>query len=197
MDARQLAERFHEVYERLAPSFGYETRTETRRFDPDSKNGRLMIATCTELLQDALGGGDERQARFDSMERTLRGEIDSLKGVITQLRSAPLVAREDMLREAAERAMLPSAPGNSPGDNARKLHEFCPPATILALVRCAEALQKVMAFHCCTPGCKLDLHIEARAALAALEGNPPAKCERTGVPVEFCTCTTCAKARTG
>lgn len=48
--ARQLAEMFHDRYERLAPSFGYETRVETRAFDPTSKNGRLMIAVCDEIL---------------------------------------------------------------------------------------------------------------------------------------------------
>lgn len=44
-----LARRFHEAYERLAPSFGYETRTETRQFDPTTPNGRLMIAVCGEV----------------------------------------------------------------------------------------------------------------------------------------------------
>lgn len=45
-----LATAFHEIYESLAPSFGYETREETREFDPESKNGRLMVATCAEIL---------------------------------------------------------------------------------------------------------------------------------------------------
>lgn len=45
-----MARRFHELYERLAPNFGYETRLETRKFDPHSPNGRLMIAVCAELL---------------------------------------------------------------------------------------------------------------------------------------------------
>ena len=44
-----LARRFHEIYERLAPSFGYETRKETREFDPTTPNGRLMIAVCSEI----------------------------------------------------------------------------------------------------------------------------------------------------
>lgn len=45
-----LAIRFHEIYERLSSSFGYETRKATRCFEPDSPNGRLMIATCREIL---------------------------------------------------------------------------------------------------------------------------------------------------
>lgn len=46
---RELAELFHDTYERLAPSFGYETRVDTRVFDPESKNGRLMVAVCREI----------------------------------------------------------------------------------------------------------------------------------------------------
>ena len=48
-DAEKLARTFHDVYERLAPSFGYETRKDTREFDPESSNGRLMIAACREI----------------------------------------------------------------------------------------------------------------------------------------------------
>lgn len=51
MTAEDMARMFHEVYERLAPSFGYETRQMTRVFDPESANGRLMIATCDEILR--------------------------------------------------------------------------------------------------------------------------------------------------
>ncbi len=45
------ARQFHEAYERLAPLFGYETRPETKQFDPTSKNGRLMIAVMEELAE--------------------------------------------------------------------------------------------------------------------------------------------------
>lgn len=48
--AESLARDFHDTYERLAPSFGYETRPETRRFDRESSNGRLMVAVCGEIL---------------------------------------------------------------------------------------------------------------------------------------------------
>ncbi len=52
--AVEMARQFHETYERLAPSFGYETRPETRQFDPSSPNGRLMIAVCSVLAASAV-----------------------------------------------------------------------------------------------------------------------------------------------
>lgn len=59
MSPLRLATFFHDTYERLAPSYGYETRPETKRFDPDSPNGRLMIATCEAIIEE-----------WDSLERT-------------------------------------------------------------------------------------------------------------------------------
>ena len=50
MTALELAIKFHETYERLAPEYGYETRKETKQFNPDSANGKLMIAVCQELI---------------------------------------------------------------------------------------------------------------------------------------------------
>jgi hypothetical protein len=44
-----LAEFFHDTYESLAPQFGYETRPDTKRFNPDSPNGKLMIAVCKKV----------------------------------------------------------------------------------------------------------------------------------------------------
>lgn len=49
IDPVALARRFHDLYERLAPQFGYETRPDTRAFDPESKNGRLMVAVCGQI----------------------------------------------------------------------------------------------------------------------------------------------------
>jgi len=45
-----MARRFHEAYERLAPQFGYETRSDTRKWHPDTPNGKLMIAVMRELF---------------------------------------------------------------------------------------------------------------------------------------------------
>jgi hypothetical protein len=51
MDALELAILFHVIYERKSAEFDYITRTETRIFDPESKNGKLMISTCEEVLE--------------------------------------------------------------------------------------------------------------------------------------------------
>ena len=45
----EMAIFFHEKYEELALSFDYTTRDDTRNFDKDSKNGKLMIEVCKEV----------------------------------------------------------------------------------------------------------------------------------------------------
>ena len=53
----EIARLFHNTYERLAPKYGYETREDTKEFDAESRNGRLMIATCGQVfryIQDRL-----------------------------------------------------------------------------------------------------------------------------------------------
>lgn len=51
---RKVAIQFHAEYEDLAPAFGYETRKDTRVFDPRSRNGMLMIATIKALLDTGV-----------------------------------------------------------------------------------------------------------------------------------------------
>lgn len=48
--AEKMAIFFHDTYEELAPSFGYETRDETKIFKKDSPNGKLMIAVCEKWI---------------------------------------------------------------------------------------------------------------------------------------------------
>ncbi|MHA2403290.1 MAG: hypothetical protein ACXADH_09900 [Candidatus Kariarchaeaceae archaeon] len=49
-----IARAFHEAYEELAPSFGYETRKKSRVDwkDIPENNRNLMIATVIQLLND-------------------------------------------------------------------------------------------------------------------------------------------------
>lgn len=52
LEPEALAKRFHEAYERLAPSFGYETREASAKpwEDVPENNRRLMTAVCEEVL---------------------------------------------------------------------------------------------------------------------------------------------------
>ena len=60
----ETARLFHDTYERLAPSFGYETRKETRKFDPSSPNGRLMIKVCGEVSRQIEASTREECAKL-------------------------------------------------------------------------------------------------------------------------------------
>jgi oligoendopeptidase F len=52
--SEQLAKKFHETYERLAPSFGYKTREASAKpwADVPEQNKKLMIAVCAALLAE-------------------------------------------------------------------------------------------------------------------------------------------------
>ena len=68
MMSDDLARRFHDVYERLAPEYGYTTRTDTREFDPQSNNGRLMIAVCGEVAGEQQAEIERLRARVAELE---------------------------------------------------------------------------------------------------------------------------------
>ena len=78
--AEKLARQFHETYERLAPKYGYVTAKATRNFDPNSANGKLMIAVCNEIylnlheinreLVEALDKAEDRLGYGLSNEET-------------------------------------------------------------------------------------------------------------------------------
>jgi len=71
-DAERWARLFHDTYETLAPEYGYETRPETREFDPTSSNGRLMMAVCANVVAELLA------SQAAEIER-LRVEIVNLR----------------------------------------------------------------------------------------------------------------------
>jgi hypothetical protein len=61
LTAANLAQRFHELYEALAPSFGYETRKESAvpwEQVPEN-NRRLMVAVAVVLLDEMGCGRDD------------------------------------------------------------------------------------------------------------------------------------------
>lgn len=59
-----LALLFHQLYEAKAPEFGYETKDETKAFDPESPNGKLMIAVAHEINETVIKPASERAAAY-------------------------------------------------------------------------------------------------------------------------------------
>ncbi len=68
-DTLEMAVFFHETYERLAPSFGYETREGTKQFDPSSNNGRLMQTVCAAWLKHNDARIRELEAQLAAHEK--------------------------------------------------------------------------------------------------------------------------------
>lgn len=73
-DHAELARRFHDTYERLAPSFGYETRPDTKTFDPESPNGRLMTAVCGEVQSALIAENAALRAEQDDAVQVIEAE---------------------------------------------------------------------------------------------------------------------------
>ncbi len=74
--AETLACFFHDTYEMLAPSFGYETREDTREFNPESKNGRLMVTVCGAVLLrfNAALAAEREKSVADFASKILHGD---------------------------------------------------------------------------------------------------------------------------
>lgn len=82
--SEKLARRFHELYEELAPVFGYKTRKDTKLFDKESDNGRLMIAVTDIIEKDFeknvydmrvyIDFLEQKVARLEDVERNKNGK---------------------------------------------------------------------------------------------------------------------------
>ena len=50
----EITKKFHDTYEKLASEYAYETREDTKTFDVNSNNGKLMYATINEIVSPIL-----------------------------------------------------------------------------------------------------------------------------------------------
>lgn len=67
------ARKFHDTYEKLAPEYGYETRSDTKKFDPSSQNGRLMIAVVNGIVKQIENNAYEQAAEVARGKKTFVG----------------------------------------------------------------------------------------------------------------------------
>ena len=75
----EITKQFHNTYERLSSEYGYETRKETRVFDENSSNGKLMFATVNEVVRPILEENQELKRQLNEKiisEMKLRDKIE-------------------------------------------------------------------------------------------------------------------------
>ena len=97
-DPLELAILFYDTYKRLAPGKGDHTRKEMH-FDPESPNGKLMVAVCSEILPHITAD------RIEVLEEALAKNVElTVQDSATILRAqAAAVPREptDAMLDAA------------------------------------------------------------------------------------------------
>lgn len=124
----QLAQRFHDTYERLAPSFGYETRKESKVewTNVPENNRQLMIAVATEVLK-MMQGHELEELRQVLLQLSALGEQkDSFRAYIEG--SSEDTRKEfDTLRKHIEDA--------TPGWELQKMHNDWADAWVLLPVK--------------------------------------------------------------
>lgn len=76
---KMMAYQFHAVYEQLAPQFGYETRPDTKEFDPESPNGKLMVAVVCEVVEPDIRRLDERRKALVSELSAVKAENEKYR----------------------------------------------------------------------------------------------------------------------
>ena len=64
----KITKKFHDTYEKLSKEYDYETRKETRVFDINSSNGKLMYATVNEVIKPILEENQELREKIDKYE---------------------------------------------------------------------------------------------------------------------------------
>lgn len=61
----EITKKFHDTYEKLAIEYTYETREDTKVFDINSNNGKLMYATVNEIVSPILKGNKILEENYD------------------------------------------------------------------------------------------------------------------------------------
>ena len=67
----EITKKFHDTYEKLANEYTYETREDTKVFDINSNNGKLMYATVNEIVNPILKENQELNKQVEDISEEL------------------------------------------------------------------------------------------------------------------------------
>ena len=63
----EITKKFHDTYEKLASEYTYETREDTKAFDINSNNGKLMYATVNEIVSPILKENKKQKEQLQNI----------------------------------------------------------------------------------------------------------------------------------
>ena len=69
----EITKEFHDKYEKLASEYTYETREDTKVFDINSNNGKLMYATVNEIVSPILKENKQLKMIVNEYEKLNKG----------------------------------------------------------------------------------------------------------------------------
>ena len=87
----EITKKFHDTYEKLASEYTYETREDTKVFDINSNNGKLMYATVNEIVSPILKENKKQKEVIDRAIEYLETkriiekaiiDVDVLEGIL-------------------------------------------------------------------------------------------------------------------
>ena len=111
----EITKKFHDTYEKLASEYTYETREDTKVFDINSNNGKLMYATVNEIVSPILKENKilkENAENNDKVVDKVNWENQLLKKQLEYLRSGEyynqLRFENEMLQQVVDTNGVPS-----------------------------------------------------------------------------------------
>ena len=75
----EITKKFHDTYEKLASGYTYETREDTKVFDINSNNGKLMYATVNEIVSPILEENKKLNGTIQTYDILLKANAEENK----------------------------------------------------------------------------------------------------------------------
>ena len=71
----KITKKFHDTYEKLSKEYNYETREDTKVFDINSNNGKLMYVTVNEIVSPILKENKQLKNNWNKLKKYIKTEI--------------------------------------------------------------------------------------------------------------------------
>ena len=80
----EITKKFHDTYEKLASEYTYETREDTKVFDINSNNGKLMYATVNEIVSPILKENEQLKADYGTQAQIERDMLQQENKILKE-----------------------------------------------------------------------------------------------------------------